>query len=91
MTEQLSHHRRPKKRPAILDPNQPSVQFWREALGYINATGEVNEQLSPSYIMKSLNRAKRKTALRIRELESKLNRPHRYIKSLGAVQYARIG
>lgn len=61
--------------------------FWKNAMGYISANGPINAVLNKGFVMRRLNYSKKKLALKMRELETKLNRPHRIIKSLGAVQY----
>ena len=55
-----------------------SMQAWRQAL----ATGGMK-----SLVMRHLNRSRRNLAMAIREAETKLNRPHRYLPKLGCVQY----
>lgn len=55
-----------------------SMQAWRKAL----ATGGMK-----SLVMRHLNRSRRNLAMAIREAETKLNRPHRYLPKLGCVQY----
>ena len=39
------------------------------------------------FIMTLMNRERAKLAKRIRALETKLGRPHRYLRECGAVQY----
>ena len=55
-----------------------SMQAWRQAL----ATGDMK-----SLVMRHLNISRRNLARAIREAETKLNRPHRYLPKLGCVQY----
>lgn len=55
-----------------------SVKAWRQAM----ATGGMK-----SLVMRHLNRSRRNLARAVREAETKLNRPHRYLPKLGCVQY----
>lgn len=80
MTEQPRHGRR-------YAPESQSYTFWKEAVSYINANGPINCVFGRAFVMRHLNRSKKNLALKIRALEKKLNRPHRIIKQLGAVQY----
>jgi len=40
-----------------------------------------------SFIMSRMNSERARLARRIREMERKLGRPHRYLKQCGAIQY----
>ena len=55
-----------------------SLQDWKMLLG---------DGFRKSIAMRGVNRARRNLAKAIREAETKLNRPHRYLPKLGAVQY----
>jgi hypothetical protein len=56
-------------------------EFWKRAKP-ISGT-----MFNRSFIMTLMNRERAKLARRIRELERKLGRPHRYLPQCGAVQY----
>lgn len=55
-----------------------SLQDWKKRLG---------RGFRKDIPMRGLNRSRRNLAKAIREAETKLNRPHRYLPKLGAVQY----
>lgn len=62
-------------------------KFWRDAIAYINSNGPINKVFGRGFVMSRWNYSKKKLAIKVRQLELKLNRPHRYIRSLGCVQY----
>lgn len=55
--------------------------FWKRAKPIQDS------MFNRSFIMSIMNRERARLARRIRELERKLGRPHRYLKQCGAVQY----
>ena len=55
--------------------------FWKRAKPIQDS------MFNRSFIMSIMNRERARLARRIRELERKLGRPHRYLKQWGAVQY----
>lgn len=58
-----------------------SYEFWKTAKP-VKGT-----EFGRSFIMILMNRERARLARRIRELERKLGRPHRYLPQCGAVQY----
>lgn len=58
-----------------------AYSFWKRARPLSDSV------FNRSFIMTLMNRERARLAKRIRELERKLGRPHRYLKQCGAVQY----
>lgn len=55
--------------------------FWKRARPLSDSA------FTKGFIMTLMNRERARLAKRIRELERKLGRPHRYLPQCGAVQY----
>ena len=58
-----------------------SYQFWK------GARPVKGTYFDKGFIMTLMNRERARLAKRIRALETKLGRPHRYLPQCGAVQY----
>ncbi len=58
-----------------------SYEFWKRARPLSDSA------FTKGFIMTLMNRERARLAKRIRELERKLGRPHRYLPQCGAVQY----
>ena len=58
-----------------------SYEFWKSAKPLPDSA------FTKGFIMTLMNRERAKLARRIREMERKLGRPHRYLPQCGCVQY----